>query len=82
MLNFAYFRLDQHDVLTPPFFPIKKDGDEQEPQTPVYCYTYMNYFIHGFGADQLMDVMFPELLKDGSGFDLEPLLKQKILGQD
>ena len=82
MRQFAYFRLDQHDVMTPPFFPIKKDGNAQEPQTPVYCNTYMNYFVRGFGAGQRMDVIFPEPLKDGSGFDFEPLLKQKILGGD
>ena len=82
MRNFAYFRPDQHDVMTPPFFPVKKDGDAPEPQTPVYCDAYMNYVVRGFGAGQRMDVIFPEVLKDGSGFDFEPLLKQKILGRD
>jgi hypothetical protein len=68
--------------MKPLFYPVKKDEDAPEPVSPVYCDAYMNFVIRGFAAGQRMDVLLPKFRKDGSGYDFEPLLKQKILQRD
>jgi hypothetical protein len=84
MRHFACFRpgADQHDVMKPPFYPVKKDDDAPEPVSPVYCDAYVNFVIRGFVAGQRMDVLLPDPVKDGSGYNFERLLKQKILQRD